>query len=77
MRFVCPHCGERDAREFKYRGDAGQTSGREDVASVYFRQNSVAVHTELWQHVGGCRCWLEVSRNTTTHEIYSVKEAGA
>ena len=32
---------------------------------------------ELWYHGGGCRAWLKVSRNTLTHEIFSVERAGA
>ena len=27
MRINCPYCGERDAREFSYLGDAERSSG--------------------------------------------------
>ena len=75
MRITCPHCGERDSREFSYFGDA-KTARGEDFASTYLRDNPAGNHTELWQHVSGCRAWLKVVRNVTTHEVVSVKEAG-
>ncbi len=76
MRLACPHCGERDSREFSYLGDAKMAAGGEDFASVYLRENPSGAHAELWQHVLGCRAWLEVVRNVSTHEVISVKEAG-
>ena len=76
MRLTCPHCGARDSREFKYLGDAKMAAGGGDFSSVYLRDNPAGVHKELWQHVLGCRAWLEVERNVTTHEVFAVKEAG-
>ena len=76
MRIICPHCGARDSREFSYLGDAKLAKGKGDVASVYLRENPTGVHKELWQHSFGCRAWLEVVRNVSTHEVISVKEAG-
>ena len=31
------------------------------------------IQKETWQHINGCRMWLEVERSTITHEITSVK----
>ncbi|WP_421858121.1 sarcosine oxidase subunit delta [Oricola sp.] len=83
MIINCPHCGPRDLAEFTYRGDASVQ--RPDPASgdqaawnayVYDRANPAGVHREIWQHSGGCRAHLVVTRNTLTHEILSVKLAG-
>lgn len=80
MRFVCPHCGPRDAREFTYLGDA--TVERPDTADsdalerfteyVYLRDNPAGPLRELWYHGAGCQTWLVVTRNTRTHEILDV-----
>ena len=84
MIITCPHCGPRDLAEFSYRGDA--TRKRPDPASddqtawnayVYDRANPAGEHREIWQHSGGCRSHLVVTRNTLTHEILSVALAGA
>lgn len=42
---------------------------------VYLRDNPAGLHRELWQHTGGCRIWLVVTRNTRSHEIASVEPA--
>jgi sarcosine oxidase subunit delta len=74
LRIHCPHCGERDEVEFRYRGDASATRPR-DIgldsfnAYVYERDNPLGWHVEWWLHVGGCRKLLKVARHTFTHEI--------
>jgi len=82
MRIACPYCGPRDLAEFTYQGDATRT--RPDPAStdqnawntyVYDRINTAGVHHEYWQHSGGCRLHLRVTRNTLTHEIEDVVAA--
>ncbi|MBV8449752.1 MAG: sarcosine oxidase subunit delta [Hyphomicrobiales bacterium] len=81
MRITCPHCGEREVGEFAYYGDA--TKHRPDGSSeleafieyVYPRDNPAGPHRELWYHVGGCRGWLVVNRDTRTHEIFGVETA--
>lgn len=80
MRISCPHCGSRDLREFSYLGDATLT--RPDPAAanaleqfidyVYLRDNPAGSHRELWYHGAGCQAWLEVTRDTGTHEISRV-----
>ncbi|UDL96050.1 MULTISPECIES: sarcosine oxidase subunit delta [Lichenihabitans] len=86
MRIRCPFCGERSHAEFSYLGDAAPT--RPNIGTratvpdttlfvdyVYMRDNSPGVMREYWQHVGGCRSWLIVERNVTTHAISNVASA--
>lgn len=80
MRIDCPLCGVRPLEEFTYRGDAtlvrpGEEAPREDwIDYVYLRDNPKGLHREHWRHSGGCGSWLEIERNTVSHEISSVKE---
>lgn len=80
---TCPHCGERDLGEFHYGGDAGKVRpGREcdDEAWAryrFFRRNPKGLASELWCHVAGCGQWLEIERDTATHEIHRAKEPGS
>ncbi|MBX3597335.1 MAG: sarcosine oxidase subunit delta [Rhizobiaceae bacterium] len=78
MLISCPHCGPRDVSEFTYQGDGNRV--RPDHAStdigawnayVYDRVNIAGEHNEIWQHSGGCRMHLSVTRNTLTHKISS------
>lgn len=77
MRIPCPFCGCRDVSEFVYLGDASARRPDADAPdadtkffeAVYLRDNPAGPHTELWYHASGCRGWLEVERNTKTHEI--------
>lgn len=83
MRIPCPYCGSRDLREFTYLGDA--TVERPDGAApdalerfveyVYLRNNPAGRHREYWYHGAGCQSWLVVTRDTRTHEIFSVEAA--
>ncbi len=82
IRIDCPQCGVRDYTEFTYGGDATlqrPTSDCDDQIIwhdyVYQRENPRGLLRELWQHSQGCRCWLEVERNTVTHDIQSVQLA--
>ncbi|MCO5065520.1 MAG: sarcosine oxidase subunit delta [Rhizobiaceae bacterium] len=82
MLISCPYCGPRDVSEFTYQGDGNRT--RPDPAStdldawnayVYDRVNIAGEHNEIWQHSGGCRMHLAVTRNTLTHKISGVRPA--
>jgi heterotetrameric sarcosine oxidase delta subunit len=87
MRIPCPCCGERDASEFAYLGDAsprrpdpGAPDEAEHVGQyvyqyVYLRDNPAGMHRELWYHAAGCRSWLVVTRNTLTHAVGEVVRA--
>lgn len=80
MRITCPICGERDRREFYYKGHAvsldrpAPDAGEEAWDNyVYLRENPAGVTRDLWQHEGGCGAWIEVTRNTVTHEIIATR----
>ena len=81
LRIRCPHCGELDESEFRYRGDAsrrrpGATASIEEFSGyVYERDNPRGWHLEWWLHVGGCRSLLKVARHTLTHDIAAVGAA--
>lgn len=79
MRLTCPICGDRDRREFYYKGhalaldrpapDAGDDAWE---AYVHLRENPAGLTRDLWHHEAGCGAWLVVERNTVTHAIHSV-----
>ena len=78
MRINCPCCGPRMVEEFTYFGDAAMMNrpeGGPDWEAVYLRDNPAGRHRELWYHEGGCRSWLVVERDVTTHEIFGVELA--
>ncbi len=80
MRIPCPLCGQRPLDEFSYLGDASPVRPRDDDPAawhdyVYLRDNPRGMHREYWQHVGGCRAWLVVRRDTASHEIFDVELA--
>ena len=76
MRILCPNCGERDIREFYYRGCAQDLHRPNLEDSLYdwheflhLRDNTAGEIRDLWYHEKGCNSWLVVTRNTVTHEI--------
>ncbi len=83
MRIPCTYCGNRQLDEFTYFGDA--TVRRPDaeaadappafVSYVYDRTNPTGPHRELWYHGLGCRQWLVVTRDITTHEVLGAEPA--
>lgn len=77
MRIRCPLCGERDAQEFSYRGDARPVRPENDdlaamVDYVHLRENPAGPLAEHWYHGGGCHAWLVVTRDTRNHAISAV-----
>ena len=78
IRISCPFCGVRDHAEFSYEGDATVQYPALDAPedewfeAVYLRDNPRGPHRELWRHIYGCGAFLEVARDTLTHEISSV-----
>ncbi len=82
MRITCPHCGERDRREFYYVGDALAINRPVPNAGaqawndyVHNRDNPAGVTKDLWYHESGCSAWIVVTRNTVTHEIIATQLA--
>ena len=82
MRITCPHCGERDRREFYYRGAAADLerpapdAGEEAWDNfVYLRENPAGVTRDLWYHEGGCGALVVVTRDTVTHEVLKTELA--
>ncbi|MFZ5710497.1 MAG: sarcosine oxidase subunit delta [Pseudomonadota bacterium] len=80
MRLTCPLCGDRDHREFYYYGasDYLRRPGPEaDDAAwdnyLHLRDNPAGVLKEVWQHEYGCASWIEVTRNTVTHEVLGAR----
>ena len=77
----CPFCGPRAEIEFAYgcaAEAAPDATGRSDLAEldqIFNRKNPRGVQVELWQHVSGCRSWINVARNTQTHEIVGCEPA--
>ncbi len=74
MRIKCPHCGERDYKEFRYAGDASKARpehGSTDLKAwhdyVFLFDNPKGAHLEYWQHVLGCRQWFVLERDTATN----------
>ncbi len=82
MRIPCPLCGPRTSEEFTYLGDATVRRPHPEESDltawhdyVYLRDNPRGPHEELWHHVGGCRAWLVVRRDTATHEVFGARLA--
>lgn len=50
----------------------GSTDEAAWLSHVYDRPNPRGRHKEHWQHLGGCRAFLVVERDTATHEFFSV-----
>ena len=83
MRITCPLCGERDRREFYYKGAAVALERPEPGAGgevwddyLHLRENPAGETRELWYHEAGCSAWVVVTRNTVSHEISKVQLAG-
>ena len=76
MRITCPVCGDRDIREFTYKGAAvalDRPAPDADDADwdeyLHLRDNPAGETRDLWYHGAGCTAWLVVTRNTVTHEV--------
>ena len=81
MRLTCPHCGERDLREFSYTGsdDYLNRPDREGTIEalddhLHLRANPAGETRDLWYHEP-CGSWILCERNTITHQIHSTKLA--
>ncbi|AUQ69756.1 sarcosine oxidase subunit delta [Phaeobacter inhibens] len=82
MRITCPLCGERDRREFYYRGaalEAPAEGGSLEAwhAHVHLRDNPAGPVEEWWYHQQGCGSWIRVRRDTSSHEMLAAQLASA
>ena len=81
IRINCPFCGVRDHTEFSYEGDATVEYPALDASedawfeAVFLRDNPRGPHREYWRHLYGCGSFIEVARDTVTHEITETKLA--
>ena len=78
--FNCPWCGPRDQSEFTYGREAAPIPALDAPAAdwytyVYERDNPAGPHAEWWHHNHGCRQWLEIVRDTSTHDVLSIQPA--
>lgn len=77
FQIPCPYCGVRDSEEFIFGGPIRAPRPADDVSDAMWAdylfncENPKGVHLERWYHAFGCGCWLEVTRDTVTHEILS------
>lgn len=72
MRLYCPFCGPRELEEFQFYKtlpNAGTTS----FERTYLRVDSLTLSREHWQHLRGCRAWLEVERNPSSGAVLSIR----
>ncbi len=75
FRIPCPHCGPRNASEFRHVGEGSvrpepRTATPEEWrAYLYERRNVAGWTTETWYHGFGCRRFVGVERHTVTNEI--------
>ena len=77
MRINCPHCGQRDRREFYYMGDAvAITRPAADAGPdawddyLHNRDNPAGDTSGLWYHEAGCGARIVVARNTLSHAVH-------
>jgi len=81
VRISCPFCGERDSREYTYRGHAialerpaPETGAEAWEAYLHLRDNPAGETRDLWYHEP-CGAWIVVTRNTVTHEVLATAPA--
>ena len=79
----CPHCGPRNASEFRYFGEEKHRPNpaaatlAEWRAYLYVKKNPAGWTTETWFHAFGCRAFFTAERNAVTNEVRSVHLPGA
>ena len=71
-QIVCPFCGARELHEFEFRKTIF-TAADSEFARVYLRVDCWDSSVEHWQHLHGCRSWLQIERNPSTDAIRSVR----
>ncbi len=74
-RLVCPFCGARELEEFLFHKTLPE-AGASEYSAVYERTNRLDDSLEHWQHVHGCRAWLEVRRNPSSGDVLEIRMIG-
>jgi len=76
IQIPCPHCGLRNAQEFRYGGEYNprpwhplEAGDAEWTEYVFMRDNQWGVQKEWWFHRAGCQAWFLAERHTKTNEI--------
>ena len=75
----CPHCGPRNASEFRSFGEErrrpepDRTTAEEWRAYLYTKRNPAGWTTETWYHGSGCRAFFTVERHTVTNEVRATR----
>lgn len=79
----CPHCGPRDEGEFSYGGPKRRSPAMDLVSdsldwhrALHVGHNPRGPSTELWYHASGCETWIEITRDTATHDILGSTQRG-
>jgi len=67
-RLVCPFCGPRELEEFVFRKTLAEPAAT-PYEAVYERVNRLHDSLEHWQHLHGCRAWLRVRRDPSSHTV--------
>ena len=70
----------RDQSEFTYGREVAPVPALDANAAewqrfIFERDNPCGAHAEWWHHNNGCRQWLDIVRDTMTHEVLQIKVA--
>lgn len=74
----CPHCGQRNASEFRWCGevkprpDANRAMPEQWRDYLYVKSNEAGWIAETWYHREGCGQYFRTERHTLTNEIRAV-----
>jgi methylglutamate dehydrogenase subunit B len=75
MLIECPFCGPRDGAEFEFRNTVAP-SGTSAAERLYLRRAEPGCSIEHWQHLRGCRAWLELTRDLASDQVLVVRPVG-
>lgn len=73
---VCPFCGPRELEEFVFRKSIAEPAST-PYQAVYERVNRLHESHEHWQHLNGCRAWLRVRRDPSSHTVLETDLLGS
>lgn len=79
LMIECPNCGKRPLTEFLY-GEIPEVpesmtdADARDIDRAFMLKNVEGVQVEAWFHVGGCRRWVKLFRDTRTDQFVKPPE---